>query len=333
MEVVTLPAVGLSRANATRFAWRFWQSYWLSRKHFQKHRPQFVLGMGGFASAPPILAGGHLGARTFLHESNSVPGRANRWLARSVDGAFTYFQTAADELSARRVEVVGMPVRPEFLGLTPPAEARRALGLKADAPVLLVMGGSQGAGRINDLLTGILPHLLDALPRLQFIHLTGPADHEKVRAAYAGRNCPAVVRAFLGEMAVALAAADAAVSRAGASSLAEFAACRLPAVLIPYPTAADDHQFHNAAAFARSGAARSLQQQMLAPARLAEEILALLGNAEQRAAMRQALGAWHRPEAAAQMADKMLQWGGCAQVVPVSSEPNPAPPKLGVLNV
>ena len=246
MKIVTLPAVGLSRGNVAGFAWRFGQSYFLSRKYFRKHRPQLVLGMGGFTSAPPVLAGKHAGARAFLHESNSVPGRANRFLARVVDGAFVYFQTAADELSARQVERVGMPVRPEFLQLMPAAAARSALGLKADAPVLLVMGGSQGAGKINELIMGVLPQLRQAMPQLQFIHLTGSADLEKVRAAYAAAGCPAVVRAFLGEMAAALAAADAAVSRAGASSLAELAACQLPAILIPYPTAADNHQFHNA---------------------------------------------------------------------------------------
>jgi UDP-N-acetylglucosamine--N-acetylmuramyl-(pentapeptide) pyrophosphoryl-undecaprenol N-acetylglucosamine transferase len=175
--------------------------------------------------------------------------------------------------------------------------------------------------------------LLEALPQLQFVHLTGPADFDPVRAAYAGRNRPAVVRAFLGDMAAALASADAAVSRAGASSLAEFAACRLPAILIPYPAAADDHQFHNASAFARSGAARSLQQHLLDPAILTEEILALLGNSGQRSAMRQALGAWHWPEAASQMADKMLQWSGSLRPVPVPGAQDRGAPKLGVLNV
>jgi UDP-N-acetylglucosamine--N-acetylmuramyl-(pentapeptide) pyrophosphoryl-undecaprenol N-acetylglucosamine transferase len=333
MEIVTLPAVGLTRGNLLGFAWGFCRSYSLSKKHFRKHRPDFILGMGGFTSAPPVLAGKHLGARTFLHESNSVPGRANRWLGRVVDEAFVYFQSASEELKARCVEVVGMPVRPEFLRLPSRAEARTALGLKPDAPVLLVMGGSQGAEKINELVLGILPQLLEALPTLQFIHLTGPSGFEKASAAYAARPCPAVVRPFLGEMDVALAAADAAVSRAGASSLAEFAACRLPAVLIPYPTAADDHQFHNARAFARSGAARSLQQDVFTPALLAQEVLDLLRNVEQRSAMRLALGAWHRPEAAAQMADRMLSWSGRVQPAPVSMPADPNSPKLEALNV
>jgi UDP-N-acetylglucosamine--N-acetylmuramyl-(pentapeptide) pyrophosphoryl-undecaprenol N-acetylglucosamine transferase len=333
MEIVTLPAVGWSGGNAPRFVWRFCQSYLQARRHFRRRQPQWVLGMGGFTSAPPVLAGKHLGARAFLHESNSVPGRANRWLARVVDGAFVYFQTAADELSARRVEVLGMPVRPEFLHLPTAEEARAALGLNPSAPVLLVMGGSQGAGKINELICGIIEPLGKAMPALQFIHLTGPDDCEKVQAAYAAQGRTAVVRAFLAEMAVALAAADAAVSRAGASSLAEFAACRLPAVLIPYPTAADDHQFHNARAFARSGAARALQQDLFTPRLLLGEILELLRKPGQRAAMRQALGAWHRPEAAAQIADRMLHWNAHPQAVSAASATAPEAPKLGVLNV
>jgi UDP-N-acetylglucosamine--N-acetylmuramyl-(pentapeptide) pyrophosphoryl-undecaprenol N-acetylglucosamine transferase len=333
MEVVRLPAVGLARGNVPSFLWHFWQSFRMSRLCFVRRPPQLVLAMGGFTAAPPVLAARRLGARTFLHESNTVPGRANRWLARWVDGVFVYFPAASEGLRARRIEVTGMPVREEFLRLAPAAAARTALGLKGDAPVLLVMGGSQGARKINELITGILPALLEAVPRLQFVHLTGPDDLERVRAAYAARGCPAVVRAFLGDMAPALAAADAAVSRAGASSLAEFAACRLPAILIPYPTAADNHQYHNALAFARGGAARALPQDTLSPELLTREIVALLGDAARQTAMRQALRAWHSPQAAADIADRMLLWTARAQSLPDSVVSGADAPKLGVLNV
>jgi UDP-N-acetylglucosamine--N-acetylmuramyl-(pentapeptide) pyrophosphoryl-undecaprenol N-acetylglucosamine transferase len=134
-------------------------------------------------------------------------------------------------------------------------------------------------------------------------------------------------------MDLALAAADVAVSRAGASSLAEFAACGLPALLIPYPAAADDHQHHNALAFARSGAARALRQAALSPELLTREIAALLGDAAGRAAMRQALRAWHSPEAAAAIAERMLHWTARVQPLPDSLVSNSNPPKLGVLNV
>jgi len=333
MEVLRLPAVGLGRGNLPGFLWRFWQSYRLSINHFKRRPPGLVLAMGGFTAAPPILAGKRLGALAFLHESNSIPGRANRWLARLADGAFVYFGEARDRLRARRIEVAGMPVREEFLRLPPPAGARAALGLKADAPVLLVMGGSQGARQINELIAAILPRLLEAVPPLQFVHLTGPADLEKVRSAYAARRCPAVVKAFLAEMAPALAAADLAVSRAGASSLAEFAACGLPAILIPYPSAADNHQYHNALALARGGAARALAADTLSPELLTQEILTLLGDPARRSAMREALRAWHVPGAAAAMAERMLHWNALPGLLPRPVVAGPNEPKLGVLNV
>jgi UDP-N-acetylglucosamine--N-acetylmuramyl-(pentapeptide) pyrophosphoryl-undecaprenol N-acetylglucosamine transferase len=305
----------------------------MAKSHFAARPPQLALAMGGFTSAPPILAARQFGARTFLHESNSIPGRANRWLAPRVDGAFISFPAARNGLRARRLEVTGTPVRSDFLQATPPAEARAALGLKADDPVLLVMGGSQGAHTINERIVAILPRLRAAVPALQFVHLTGPDDLEMVRAAYAELSCPAFTRAFLDEMAPALAAADLAVTRAGASSLAELAACRLPAILIPYPTAADNHQYFNALAFARSGAARLLPQDQITPELLTREITGLLDAAAAQTAMRQALGTWQAPDAAAQIADRMLHWSALPQPLPLPPAPGTDAAKLGVLNV
>jgi UDP-N-acetylglucosamine--N-acetylmuramyl-(pentapeptide) pyrophosphoryl-undecaprenol N-acetylglucosamine transferase len=201
-----------------------------------------------------------------------------------------------------------MPVRPQFHTPLTAAEARQSFGLEPDAPVLLVMGGSQGAARINALVLKIVPQLRDATPELQFIHLTGPADFEKVRDGYAAQNVPALVRAFLDDMGTALAAANVAVSRAGASSLAELAARQLPAVLIPYPTAADNHQYFNARAFVQSGAARMLRQETVTSDQLAGEILDLTRDTLKRSAMQRALAAWHTPGAAAEIAEKILNW-------------------------
>jgi UDP-N-acetylglucosamine--N-acetylmuramyl-(pentapeptide) pyrophosphoryl-undecaprenol N-acetylglucosamine transferase len=307
MDVVTLPAVGLNRGSFIRFASGFWKSYNQARRLFAQQRPDIVLAMGGFVSAPPIVAGKRCGAKTFIHESNSIPGRANRWLARLVDGAFVYFSTAAPQLRAKRIEVSGMPVRPQFLRPLTESKARAELGLTPDSPLLLVMGGSQGATKVNDLALTSAPILQEAVPDLQFMHLTGVRDVEKVRAEYATYNIPASVHSFFDNMGTALAAADVAVSRAGASSLAELAARQLPSVLIPYPTAADNHQHFNARAFVQSGAARMLQQETATPPQLANEILDLLrGN--KRSAMRQALSSWHLPGAAAQMAETILHW-------------------------
>jgi UDP-N-acetylglucosamine--N-acetylmuramyl-(pentapeptide) pyrophosphoryl-undecaprenol N-acetylglucosamine transferase len=307
MEIVTLPAVGLNRGGWIRFIAGFCKSYNQSRRLFARQRPNVVLAMGGFISAPPVAAGKRCGAKTFLHESNSIPGRANRWLARWVDGAFVYFSTAAPQLRAKRVEVSGMPVRPQFLRPLTAVEARISLKLNPDAPLLLVMGGSQGAAKINDLALAAIPALRQAVPDLQFMHLTGARDLEKVRAGYQAHNIPALVHSFFDDMGTALAAADVAVSRAGASSLAELAARQLPSVLIPYPTAADNHQHFNARAFVQSGAARMLQQETATPEQIANEILDLLRD-KNRSVIRQALSAWHSPKAAAQIAEKILRW-------------------------
>lgn len=306
MEIVTLPAVALSRAGMAGFLWGFCQSYQIAGRHFARRRPQFVLAMGGFISAAPVVAGKRFGAKTYLHDSNSIPGRANRWLARLVDGAFVYFPLAAPKLKARRVEVTGMPVRPQFLRSMSTEEARRALELNPEHPVLLVMGGSQGASKLNQWVLRVVPQLREAIPHLQFIHFTGTADFEKTRAFYQERAIPAFVRSFFEEMGTALAAADVALSRAGASSLAELAARQVPSVLVPYPTAADNHQYFNARAFVQSGAARMLQQETAAPEQLAQELMDLLRDPLKRSAMHRALAAWRTPEAAGEIADKLM---------------------------
>lgn len=305
MGVATLPAVGMTRGKLFSFATGFWKSYRAAKKLFRDRTPQAVLAMGGFTSAPPVLAGRSVGAATFLHESNTIPGKANRWLAHFVDQAFVGFPTAAARLRHKNVLPTGTPVRPQF---TPGdvASRRVALGLAPDRPVLLVTGGSQGASGVNNLVLQALPALLKAVPSLQFLHLTGPNDFEKVRAAYAAQQAKAVVQPFLTEMDLALGAADAAVSRAGASSMAELAAMSLPSVLIPYPIAADNHQLYNANAFVATGAAQLLEQRGGTGEGLAAKLIPLLTDATARAAMQTALEAWHHANAAEIIAEKMI---------------------------
>jgi UDP-N-acetylglucosamine--N-acetylmuramyl-(pentapeptide) pyrophosphoryl-undecaprenol N-acetylglucosamine transferase len=333
MGIVTLPAVGLSRVGFFQFLSGFWRSYRLAKACFAQRPPQFVLAMGGYISAPPIIAGRRCGAKTFLHESNSIPGRANRWLARWVDGAFVFFPPTAEKLPARRVEVVGMPVRPQFLEPMTPGAARVAMGLDPAAPVLLVMGGSQGARKVNELVLRFAPQLRQAIPNLQFVHLTGNHDLEPVRAQYKTLGIPAVVHAFWSEMGLALAAADVAVSRAGSSSLAELAARGLPAVLIPYPSAANNHQFYNARAFVQSGAARMFAQDSATPDVLAHEILELIRNPLKRSAMQNALADWNAPAAAGDIAERIIHWPAPADHSHHVPGPKLKPQKLGPLNV
>jgi len=305
MEVVTLPAIGLRAGNPGEFIKCFWRSYKVSRTSFRDSPPRAVLAMGGFTSAPPILASKHFQAATFIHESNTIPGRANRWLSPWVDEAFVYFRETAPRLTNLSVSVTGMPVRFQFQPMDA-STCRIALGLAPQRPTLLVMGGSQGAESINQLMIDAAPQLAAKVPTLQFLHLTGPEGMERVRRAYAAGQQKAVVQPFLTEMELALGAATVAVSRAGASSLAELAAMQLPAILIPYPTAADDHQFYNARAFAEAGAARMVGQKTVTPEILAELVTRLVSNEKEREHIRAVLRQRHVPDAAARIAERIL---------------------------
>jgi UDP-N-acetylglucosamine--N-acetylmuramyl-(pentapeptide) pyrophosphoryl-undecaprenol N-acetylglucosamine transferase len=305
VEIVTLPAVALQRGSRLAFLRGCWQSWRAAQQLFQSRPPQAALAMGGFTSAPPILAARRAGARTFLHESNSIPGRANGWLARFVDHAFVGFSSAAPRLHARAATVTGTPVRPQFRP-GEPAACRAALGLNPADPVLLVTGGSQGATGLNEMILEALPQLAKRAPHWQWLHLAGPKDSEKVKPAYAAAGAKAVVHPFLEEMHLALGAASAVVSRAGASSLAEIAAMRVPSLLVPFPHAAGNHQLHNARAFAETGAARLLEQKEATPEKVVGLLLHLVENTAAREKIQAALLRWHSPGAAEQIAEIIL---------------------------
>lgn len=306
VQVFTLPAAALQRGSRLAFVRGFFQSWRASRTLFKRIRPAAVLAMGGFTAAPPVLAGKSLRAKTFLHESNTIPGRANRWLARWVNEAFVGFPQAKERLAARVVTVTGTPVRAGFKS-GDVAASRVALGLDPLRPVVLVMGGSQGASGVNEMIAKALPLLARYALQWQWLHLTGPNDVAKMQQAYAAHGMNAVVRPFLVEMELALNAASVAVSRSGASSLAEIAALRLPALLVPYPTAADNHQWHNARAFEETGAALLLEQRKATPEKVSQALRELMEGVEERKRMKAALAQWHAPQAALTIAEKILQ--------------------------
>lgn len=303
MEIFTLPAVGLQNRNYFSFAKSFWDSFFAARKIFKRQKPDAVLAMGGFTSAPPVLAAGKFRAKTFLHESNTIPGRANRFLSRFVDEAFFGFSESAARLHAKKISATGTPVRPQFQPRDA-AECRATLGLDSNRPTILVMGGSQGASGLNNMILSALP-LLGA-KNWQWLHLTGANDFERVKNAYAAQNLKAVVKPFLAEMDLALGAATISMSRSGASSLAEIAAMRLPSLLVPYPAAADNHQFFNALAFEKTGAAKMLEQKNSTPEKIAAVLLELVESEPVRLKMQPALVQWHAPKAAEQIAENIL---------------------------
>ncbi len=331
MNVVTLPAVGLTRGHAIAFTHGLVRSYRTASQVFRRSPPQIALAMGGFTSAPPILAARRLGARTFLHESNSIAGRANRWLSWVVDQAFIGFPSAAARLHCGRVTVTGTPVRPQ-IHARPPESCRASLGLDPARPVVLAMGGSQGARGINNVVTQALPLLARLQPGWQWIHLTGPGECDEVTRAYASHNLRAIVRPFFDTMELALGAASAAVSRSGASALAELAAMRLPAVLVPYPAATEDHQFHNARAFQESGAARLLPQRSATGEELVRMLVALVQQQDVREPMQRALAQWHTPGAASLIARTMLATIGVETPAHTEVHRDPGVSSLGPSN-
>ncbi len=217
--------------------------------------PDLALGMGGYLTFPLIFAAWRRGVPRAVHESNAILGLANAAAAKL--GADLYWGLPPAD-SAARGAVVGTPVRPALWNRRGAAEARRALGL-ADRPTILVFGGSQGAQGIN----AALPRALKALPGVQVLHLTGKGKAEAASAAYRAEGVTADVREYLEDMASAYGAADLVVCRSGASTLAELAAQGAPAVLVPYPHAAANHQDANARVFERAGACARLPEAQL----------------------------------------------------------------------
>ena len=313
MEVESMPVVALS-GNFPRFAAGFWSSLVQCRRLFRDHRPDAVLAMGGFTSAPPVIVGKLVGAPIFLHEANAVPGRAVKLLAPLADEVFVQFPAAMPRVLSTDIHATGLPVRSAMEPLAK-AEARVALGLAEDQPVLLLMGGSQGAESINQAVVAALPRLAKAVPGLQFIHLTGSGGGiEPVRQAYESLGLRAVVRPFLTEMEYALGAADLVVSRSGASSLAEFSAMELPAILIPYPTAVDDHQRLNARSFVDLGAARCFHQKQLTSNLLVSQLSELFGSRAKLEAMADSMKQWKAAQATEEVVQRMFEVCGWEDV-------------------
>ena len=267
----------------------------LSAARMLVRRPHLVIGVGGFASGPPVLAAKLINVRTMVLEQNHFPGATNRWLARWVDAVCLPSEAALARMGGRGI-VTGNPVRSEFF------EVGEAPG--GETLSLLVFGGSRGARSINRAMIDALPELaaLPAAPRI--VHQTGVEDENSVREAY--RDYPEgrfEVLPFIDDMAARLGAADLVVCRAGAMTLAELAAAGRPAILVPYPFAADDHQRHNAESVQDAGAAEVILDGDLGGARLASCIAGLAADAERRRGMAGAARTLARPDATARIAD------------------------------
>jgi UDP-N-acetylglucosamine--N-acetylmuramyl-(pentapeptide) pyrophosphoryl-undecaprenol N-acetylglucosamine transferase len=265
-------------------------------------RPDLVIGVGGYSSGPVVLVAALRGIPTMVLEQNAIPGLTNRLLARLVRAAAVSFESTREYFGSRAF-VSGNPVRSEFFD-----EAWGEQQSKSDGGTrVLVFGGSQGAHAINLAMVEAASELANEGSRLRLTHQTGERDLEMVRVAYRERNLAADVEPFLDDMGRQIRQADLVVCRAGATTLAEITAAGKAAVLIPLPTATDDHQRKNAEALVASGAAELLLQRDLNGHVLAARILALAGDRERRERMARAARGLARPDAARVIVDRALE--------------------------
>lgn len=225
-------------------------------------RPDAVLVMGGYLSFAPTVAARLRGIPVVLHEQNAVPGLANRVISRFVQKIAVSFEDSRAAFGPKAV-LTGNPVRLEFRRLPSRDEAARRWSLDPRKMTVLVFGGSLGAQRLNTLVVESLPTLVGHDAQWQFLHFTGKADEERIKAAYASHPFAHHVDGYCHEMASAYSAADFVVCRAGASTLAELIAVRKPALLVPYPLATGDHQTKNARTLVDAGAAVLRDQRLL----------------------------------------------------------------------
>jgi UDP-N-acetylglucosamine--N-acetylmuramyl-(pentapeptide) pyrophosphoryl-undecaprenol N-acetylglucosamine transferase len=237
---------------------------------------------------------------TLAFEPNAVPGFANRMVAPMVSAAAVHFEQTRRYF--RNCTVTGVPVRQAFFD----AAERKDHG----APTLLVFGGSQGAHAINQAMIDALPLLQQKVPELQIIHQTGERDYNDAEAAYRKTQLRAEVHRFIDDMPARFAQADLIVCRSGASTVAEIAAAGKPALFVPFPRAADDHQKVNAQALVNQNAAAMIEESQLTPARLAETVISLMGNRARLAAMGEAAKKLSHPNAAREIAAMVARLAG-----------------------
>jgi UDP-N-acetylglucosamine--N-acetylmuramyl-(pentapeptide) pyrophosphoryl-undecaprenol N-acetylglucosamine transferase len=272
------------------------RAVWDAGRMLNEFAPDVVIGVGGYASGPAMLAAVMKHIPTLAFEPNVVPGFANRVVATFVSGAAVHFEETAKYF--RHAEVTGVPVRQAFFEITPK---------HGGTPTLLVFGGSQGAHAINEAMIRCLPVLQREAPGIHIIHQTGERDYNDALAAYSSRSESQAgftfeVSKFIEDMPAAFARADLVVCRSGASTVAEIAAAGKPAVFVPFPRAADDHQRVNAEALARHGAAVVVEESKLEGVWLAETIAALLQDAQRLQQMSHAARELAHPNAAQDIA-------------------------------
>jgi len=287
----------------------------LPRSFFQgwevvkEFRPDVTIGTGGYVSFPVVLAATFLNGKTYIHEQNALPGLANRCLARRVDCVMLTFPEAKERLTAKKIKVTGLPVRKDILNINS-EQAYKDLGLKKGIFTLLVFGGSRGALSINRAM-------LNAMERfqkedMQIIWLTGNDGYEEMQNSLKDKvnvssmKCKLIMQPYMYNMNQALAVADLALCRAGASTVCELAVVGLPAILVPYPYAAENHQEMNARALLNKNAVTMIIDEFLDGDTLYHKVSELKSNTARLKEMAENIRREARPNALKEIVDIVL---------------------------
>ncbi|MDR1192173.1 MAG: UDP-N-acetylglucosamine--N-acetylmuramyl-(pentapeptide) pyrophosphoryl-undecaprenol N-acetylglucosamine transferase [Verrucomicrobiales bacterium] len=283
---VTLPVIGWPGLGLRTLAFgkKFWDACRLAGRELREQQLDAVLGMGGFTSAPLILSGARRGVPVLLHESNAVPGRVTRLLAKNARAVLLGFAECAKRLPGAATKHTGTPVRATLRRLDRQRMAEW-WGLDAGKFTVAIIGGSQGARGLNRMMIQAMAEWRQWRDEVQFIHLTGPAEDDLLAINYRRNGFRAATRPYCGEMEKLYSLADLVVARAGAASLTEIGWFGLPSVLVPYPAAAGDHQTRNARIFITAGAALMVREGKDDWQRLAAAVSELRCDHESRASM------------------------------------------------
>lgn len=287
------------------------RAMWQSRRILRRFRPDVVVGVGGYASGPMLLTAWLMRLPSAILEQNALPGFTNRVLGRFVRRVFVAFPRAKAHFNQNKVQLLGNPVRRSLIdNFLHSNEPRTGLGV-------LVFGGSQGARVLNQVVPAAVSNLAQRFDRLEVVHQTGEQECNQVEQTYRelelttrraeAHRATVQVTPFIRDMAGAYRKADVVVCRAGATTVAELSLCRKPAILVPFPHAADNHQEINAQALVEAGAAVMIRQSNLTSDRLADELGAILGSAERRTRMEDAAGRVSRPESARDICEVCLE--------------------------
>lgn len=278
--------------------------YSQSRKILKSYRPDLVIGVGGYASGPVVLAARGMQIRRFIHEQNAIPGMTNKILAHVAEEVFISLDESRKYFPKEKTLLTGNPVRREILAA---ADTARATVPADNGFRLLVFGGSAGAHSVNLAVMGALPYLREYRERLMVTHQTGENDQAEVRQAYDDAGIRAEVLPFIEDMAGAYLGASLVVCRAGATTIAEVTACGKACIFIPYPHAVDDHQRRNAEALLKQGAGFMIIEQELSGANLARMIIELLESPETVFRAKTSARGLARLDAAKVIVDEMLK--------------------------